>query len=79
VALAITEKCDLVLTDDRKSMTVCRTLGIPYMIALDAVIDLCRSGRITKTKADEAFTSIIEIGWLGEDIIRSRKELLEKK
>ncbi len=79
VALAIAEKCPLVLTDDRKSMTVCRTLGIPYMIALDAVLDVYYSDRITREKAREAFDSITETGWLSEEIIKSRRDLLEKK
>jgi predicted nucleic acid-binding protein len=79
VALAISEKCRLVLTDDRKSMTVCRTLGIPYMIALDALIDLYYSNRITPKKAEEAFNSITETGWLSEEIIKTRRDLLKKK
>ncbi|MFZ2455083.1 MAG: hypothetical protein WAX07_01215 [Candidatus Altiarchaeia archaeon] len=78
VALAVSEKCRLVLSDDKKCMTVCRTLGMPYMIALDCVLDLLCSSRITREKAIEAFETIAAAGWLGEEIIKSRRELLEK-
>ena len=78
VALALAEKSSLVLTDDKKNMTVCRTLGIPYMIALDCVLDLFSSGRITREKAKEAFETISSAGWLSEEIIKSRRDLLEK-
>lgn len=78
VAIAEKEGCRLVLTDDRKNMTVCKMMGIPYMVALDAIIDLRANGKITPDKAEKAFMIVADSGWIGDDILRDRREKLKK-
>ncbi len=72
VALALEHGCELVLTDDRKNMTVCKVLGIKYIIALDVVIGLYAADVIDREKLDEAFRKIVETGWLKDEIIQDR-------
>jgi hypothetical protein len=57
-------------------MTVCKTLGLEYMTALDAVVELGLNGRITKEKAKAAFESVAGNGWIREDIIEERRKKL---
>jgi len=78
VALALEHGCDLVLTDDRKNMTVCKVLGIKYVIALDVVIRLYAAGVIDRGKLDEAFRRIVETGWLKDEIIQDRLKRIEE-
>jgi predicted nucleic acid-binding protein len=53
VALALSNGRARILTDDRKNMTVCKTLGLEYMTALDAIVELGLNGRITKDLIEE--------------------------
>jgi predicted nucleic acid-binding protein len=80
VALSLNNGRARILTDDRKNMTVCKTLGLEYMTALDAIVELGLNGRITKEKAKAAFESVAGNGWIREDIIEERrKKLLWRK
>jgi hypothetical protein len=67
-----------VLTDDRKNMTVCKVLGIKYVIALDVVIGLYAADVIDRGKLDEAFRRIVETGWLEDEIIQDRLKKIEE-
>ncbi len=79
VAIALSTRGAKILTDDRKNMTVSKTLGIRFMIALDAVVELGCNGRITKEKAKEAFESVAGNGWIREEIIKERREKLFRR
>jgi predicted nucleic acid-binding protein len=79
VALALEHGSDLVLTDDRKNMTVCRVLGIKYLIALDAVIGLHSEGSIDGKKLDDAFRKVVESGWLKDEIIADRLKRIKRR
>lgn len=78
VAIAIKEKCRFVITDDKKCMVVCKVLNIPFMIALDVVVDLRVNKKISHNKAIRAFKKIKKCGWLSEKIIDSRWNKLEE-
>jgi len=78
VAIAIKEKYQLLITDDKKCITVCKVLNIKFMIALDIVLDLYANRKISYEKAVDAFRQIKKYGWIGEDIIENRWKKLEE-
>ena len=78
VVIAIKEQCRFVITDDKKCMVVCKMLSIPFMIALDVVIDLCVNKKISHNKAIHAFKKIRDCGWLSKEIIDSRWDKLKE-
>ena len=79
VALSLSTGSRKVITDDRKNITVCKTLKIPFMISLDAIIELYANERIPFSKAKEAFDSVAETGWLRDDIIKERWEKIIRR
>jgi predicted nucleic acid-binding protein len=76
VALALSTGCRKVLTDDHKNMAVCKTLDIPFMISLDAIIELYENERIPLSKAKEAFERVVENGWMREELVKVRRNRL---
>ena len=72
IGIAIKEGCKFVITDDKKAIVVCKILDIPFMIALDVVIDLYMNKRISYNKAIRSFIRIRDYGWLSEKIIKNR-------
>jgi predicted nucleic acid-binding protein len=79
LALAIDNNARMVLTDDRKNIVACRITGMPFMISLDAIIELCQGGKISKEKAFFAFEKIKEHGWISEELIENRLKILKSK
>jgi predicted nucleic acid-binding protein len=79
LALAIDNNARIVLTDDRKNMVACKITGMPFMISLDAIIELYRGGKISKEKAFSAFENIKEHGWISEELIENRLKILKSK
>ncbi len=77
LSIGIGKKSRFVITDDKKSIIVCKIMKIPYMIAIDAVIDLYENKKISHEKALQAFDKIKKHGWLSEDIIKSREKRLK--
>lgn len=76
VALALSTGCRKVLTDDHKNIVVCKTLDIPFMISLDAIIELHENERISLSKAKEAFERVVENGWMREELVKIRRNRL---
>lgn len=77
--ICLAKKGDLILTDDRKCINVCKTLKLKFTISADVVVTLYKKGRISKDKKDSAFDKLEEISRLKKELIDKRREECEKK
>jgi len=70
--VALATRGDLILTDDKKCINVCKTLKLDFAISADVVVVLYKKGRISKEKMIIAFNRL-------ERISRLKKELIDKR
>lgn len=74
ICLALQKNAKLILSDDKKCINTCKTLGLKFAISADVVVALYTKKRIMKDKAIEALNKLENIGWLKKEIIESRKK-----
>lgn len=74
ICLSLQKNAKLILSDDKKCINTCKTLGFKFAISADVVVALYTKKRITKDKAIEALNKLENIGWLKKEIIESRKK-----
>lgn len=79
VALAVQEQCRMVIVDDKKGIIACKILTIPFMIALDVIVDLYENKRVSLSQAQHAFDRIKHFGWIRDDIIKTREKRLRRR
>jgi|SRR3989338_5580748 len=76
VSVAIDQNAELVLSDDKKCIRVCASLGIPYATTPDIIVALYRKKRLSKENAKKSLENLRRIGWYKKDIIDQRMEVI---
>ena len=72
-------KGDLLLTDDKKAITVCKYLAIPFTISPKIIISLFKSNKITREKAFESLEILRIEGRYSQFILEEAINSLEVK
>lgn len=69
---------DLVLSDDGRAIRTCRIMKIPFTSSPPVVVDLCRTGAISLTKARMAIETLAVNGRYSRDIIATALVALQE-
>jgi len=76
--ICLGRNAELILTDDKKCINVCKALDLHFAISADVVVALYKKGRISKEKKDQAFDKLEEISRLKKELIDERRKRCEK-
>lgn len=78
VHLFLEEKADLLLSDDRRALTTCRLLAIPFTTTPRVIVDLRASGVIPPEQARRALEKIAVVGRYSREVIAAALAALQE-
>ena len=78
IRLFLAEKADLLLSDDRRALTTCRLLAIPFTTTPRVIVDLAAAAAIEPVRARRALEKIAVVGRYSRDVIAAALTALQE-